>query len=795
MAIVRNLMVRAGADFSGLQRGMQQATRQLEGFHRSLEGTVKKIGVTLAGIGVGFGIKEAIDDAMKVEAALQQVNRQMGDSAGEFTKWANDSASAFGMSKAQAIEYGAVYGNLIRGFSNGTEQTFQRTQELLKASAVIASATGRSMDDVMERIRSGLLGNTEAIEDLGVNVNVAMIQSTNAFKQFAGNKSWQQLDFQTQQQIRLAAILEQTYSKYGDSLNQNTSTSMAMFVAQLNNIKLSLGQAFLPVLNVVLPVLTTFANKLASVMGIVAQFSQALFGKGVSVKQQVAQAKATAQQATAVTGLGNALKKTGNAAKTAGDKAKGSLAGFDEVNQLADSSSSGSKDSSAAGGAGAGGGVSVPTTPVDLSTNAPEITKKIQDMANKVKQIIKDLSSFMNKHKDIIISAISGIVAGFGAFVIISKWDKIVKGLTIAWEALSAAITGISWPIVAVAALIALLVANLVYLWRTNEKFRDSVLDIWNQIKSLVTKVASDMWSILKNLWDKYGADIVKGVGGFMKSIQDIILNLWNNFLKPTFQNGLKMLTDLWNTHLKGMVQQALDFLAKLITFALGIWNYVISPIVNYLIKNLGPAFSQAFGLAINIVGTMLSAVSDVAKGLFRALGGIIDFITGVFTGNWKKAWGGVKDIFGGIFSGLYALIKLPLNLIIDGVNSLISGLNKIDIKVPSWVPGLGGKNFGFSIPKIPHLANGGIVNSPTMALIGEGGESEAVTPLSKLNDIVASAVGTAVMQAMQYNNPSNKGGDTVNLSIDGRVFARLVKPYLDNENKRVGKIVKLNPI
>ena len=68
---------------------------------------------------------------------------------------------------------------------------------LLKASSVIASATGRTMEDVMDRIRSGLLGNTEAIEDLGVNVNVALLESTDAFKKFAGDKSWNQLDFQT----------------------------------------------------------------------------------------------------------------------------------------------------------------------------------------------------------------------------------------------------------------------------------------------------------------------------------------------------------------------------------------------------------------------------------------------------------------------------------------------------------------------------------------------------------------------------------------------------------------------
>ena len=126
----------------------------------------------------------------------------------------------------------------------------------MKASAIIASKTGRTYDDVSNRIRSGMLGSTEAIEDLGVYTNISMIESTNAFKKFAGDKSWSQLDFQLQQQIRLASILEQTYDRYGDTLADTTQTRQAQFLASLSNVKLSLGQAFLPIYNAVLPMLT-----------------------------------------------------------------------------------------------------------------------------------------------------------------------------------------------------------------------------------------------------------------------------------------------------------------------------------------------------------------------------------------------------------------------------------------------------------------------------------------------------------------------------------------------------------
>src|SRR5690606_14321425 len=123
-------------------------------------------------------------------------------------------------------------------------QTAQYTQDLLQASAVVASYTGRTMEDVLDRIRSGLLGNTEAIEDLGINVNVAMIEATDAFRRFAGDRSWNQLDFRTQQTIRYFAILEQAAQKYGTEIAQNTTTRQAMFTAQLKEVQLALGQAF-----------------------------------------------------------------------------------------------------------------------------------------------------------------------------------------------------------------------------------------------------------------------------------------------------------------------------------------------------------------------------------------------------------------------------------------------------------------------------------------------------------------------------------------------------------------------
>lgn len=152
--------------------------------------------------------------------------------------------------------------------------------------------------------------------------------------------------------------------------------------------------------------------------------------------------------------------------------------------------------------------------------------------------------------------------------------------------------------------------------------------------------------------------------------------------------------------------------------------------------------FGKTFPAIKAVVMAPINGIIGLFNGLKQTFSGIIEFVSGVFTGNWSKAWQGVKDIFGGIFSGLGALIKAPLNAVISLVNGAISGINSIHIDLPDWVPfGWGGKSIGFSIPKIPLLAKGGIATRATLAMVGEGKEKEAIMPLSKLNSLVQSKV------------------------------------------------------
>ncbi|MGG7058706.1 phage tail protein [Clostridium tertium] len=774
---VKNLLIRGGADFSDMQKGLNKAQKNLSNFQSNVKSIMGKVATIFATIKIGELIKDGVKDAMSVETSIENINRTMQGSAKAFGDWVKSQSKAYGMSIQEGYKYGSTYSNLISSFQSNTKEIANSTQELMKATSIIASKTGRTFEDTAERIRSGMLGSTEAIEDLGVYTQVSMLESTEAFKQLADGKTWQQLNFQTQQQIRLAAILEQTYARYGTTLADTTQTRHNQFIASLKNVQLTLGQAFLPIYNAILPPLTIFMNALSKAISIIAQFTTALFGKPKATQEQT---QAISNQSSAVSGLGDSLDDTADSADSA-KKAIKSLAGFDELNVLSqDSGSSGTSG----GTSSAGGGID--TSGLDLGdsgflSSVTEVSEKIQAFADKIKTCFNTLKEFIIKNKKVIISALAGIAAAFTSYFVMSNWTTIIEGIQLAFYALGYAISGISLPILAIAAMIGILVGNIVYLWQTNEGFRNSVIEVWNNIKEFINTVVTDIGTILTSLWQEYGQTLIDNLKDFMVSIQKIIINIWEGIVKPIVTNALEMLTWLWDNHLKGLVEELGKFIMKLTNFVLELWNNFFGPIVNFLVDVLAPIFTSTFNLIVDSIGTAIAVIADIIKGLLRTFNGIISFISGIFTANWSKAWQGIVDIFGGIFDGLVGIVKWPLNMIIDLINSAISGINSM-IKTINKVPGV---NIS-TVPKIPKLAKGGIVDSPTLSLIGEQGR-EAVMPLENNTGWITDLAEKVATRMPQGSGDNSISGDLI-LQIDGSVIGKVALKQL-RKMQRQGNI------
>lgn len=424
MATLDELKVMIDAEIAPFRKKMKEVEDQVKGTSDQVKNATAKVREQSNSIGSAFGKlakfagfailgKKLLDvgmystqTALEVAASMNQIKRQMGESSQSFLKWVNDNANAMNMGVGEATNYGAVYSNLFSGFIKDTNKLSAYTAKMLQTSAVVAEGSGRTITDVMERIRSGLLGNTEAIEDLGINVGVAMIESTEAFKKFANGQSWQQLDYQTQQQIRLMAILEQATAKYGDTLSNSVNGSISLFKSLMKDSALNLGNAMLPIINAIMPVLNSFAMVLKNVTAKLAEFIALMFNKKATVKDGVG---------GAVGDMGNAMKdvaggagdladavddagdSAGGLADNLGDSAKNAkkaakellgLLGFDEINILQkpkddDAGGSGGGGGGGKGGKGKGGGGG------PFKDILPEV--ELTDMGNQFKSIFDGL--------------------------------------------------------------------------------------------------------------------------------------------------------------------------------------------------------------------------------------------------------------------------------------------------------------------------------------------------------------------------------------------------------------------
>ena len=383
--------------------------------------------------------------ALEVTASINQIKRQMGESSQTFLKWVNDNANAMNMGVGEATKYGAVYSNLFSGFIKDSNKLSAYTAKMLQTSAVVAEGSGRSITDVMERIRSGLLGNTESIEDLGINVNVAMIQSTEAFKRFANGQSWDQLDYQTQQQIRLMAILEQATAKYGTTLSQSVNGRISLFKSLLKDAALNVGNAFLPIINAIMPVLNSFAMVLKNVTAKLAEFIALMFNKKATVKDGVAGAvgdmNGALQDAAGGAGdladaMGDADDASGGLADNLGDSAKNAkkavkellgLAGFDEITILNKKDDSDDGGSGGSGGGGKGKGKKGKGGSGPFKDILPEVA--LADMDNQFKSIFDGLGDKLKGLSDLFSKGFSAAFRAEGLERITSAIGRIKKTL------------------------------------------------------------------------------------------------------------------------------------------------------------------------------------------------------------------------------------------------------------------------------------------------------------------------------------------------------------------------------
>ncbi|MTI95383.1 MAG: hypothetical protein FH749_07825 [Firmicutes bacterium] len=320
---LKDVSVKFSADTTQLNRGLKQAQGGISRLNGGLSRLVKTA-AGLAGISVGVaGLVSLMNTYRGMRNAVQRTNELFLDSVKYVEHWASNTSRSFGMAESTAYEYAMTYGNLFKSMTRDTNENAKVTIAMMEATAVVASKTGRTMEDVGERIRSGILGNTQAIESLGIYANVAMLQTTNAFRKIAGDKSWNQLTYQQQQQIRTLAILEQAQSQYGDSVTHIAGMSLPR-----------LGQAFRDMTSYAGMLVTAGLQPVINALGRIVHAATAAFRAlanllGLDLAGNIV--PATANAASGQVALGDAIDDTTKAMEKQQKALKG-LAGFDELN-------------------------------------------------------------------------------------------------------------------------------------------------------------------------------------------------------------------------------------------------------------------------------------------------------------------------------------------------------------------------------------------------------------------------------------------------------------------------------
>lgn len=146
-----------------------------------------------------------------------------------------------------------------------------------------------------------------------------------------------------------------------------------------------------------------------------------------------------------------------------------------------------------------------------------------------------------------------------------------------------------------------------------------------------------------------------------------------------------------------------------------------LSYIDNLLTNVFAVDWTEQFGIMGNVVNGLLAAVEAVWNSIRDTLNGVIDFVRGVFTGDWERVWDGVVEIFSGIFGGIVNAVRVPFRAVAGIINAIVDAVNSISIDIPEWVPVVGGAHFSLNLPHIPYLAEGGVVRRGS-AIVGEAG-------------------------------------------------------------------------
>lgn len=799
-------------------------------------GKVVAVAVSVAAI-VNFS-KSCIELGSNLAEVQNVVDVTFGSMSEDINEFSKNAIRQFGLNETSAKRYSSTMGAMLKSMGLTSDAVLDMSKNLTGLAGDIASFYNLSADEAFAKIRSGISGETEPLKQLGINLSVANLE---AYALSQGmTKAYSAMNQAEQATLRYNYLLSVTKDAQGDFARTSDSwaNQTKILAESFNSLKASIGQGLINVFTPVIRIINIFISRLAVAAQAFQMFTEKIFGTSGSPSS----GGLPGQIALAAAGTDNMASAMSDTADAA-ERANGSLAGFDRLNNRTSGSSGKASGTDAA--MGADGGMALGKAAFEAAGDSADgQVGKVNSAVKKIKKIITSLTGFIDTNfgktfkrivqdartnfnrlkstvtkvwKDIgnlktplinwftddyvpylngLLSfasqTLSNLVIEFDE-TFNTIWDEfvypvlqkfIIDGLPIITQFMTEALKTLG-------------------LWENEatEIFTMLLEEGISPVLSSLAMIWKDCIDIISKTWKTYGKPVFEGINEAVRNTSALFKEVWDKIVKPVWDSLINTINEVWSKHLKPFAANLAAFAAEFALCATTIYNNFIAPLIMWIVDRLAPKITAAFDNVAKFLGSIIGNIIGYFDGLVTKFRGIIQFITGVFTGDWRAAWEGVKKIFSGIWDSFVDLAKIPLNLLIgiinnfiigaeNAINALIGALNKISVKIPSWVPELGGKSFGVSLGKvnfstIQYLAKGGIVDRATLSVIGEAGR-EAVVPLENntgwmnvISDAVVSKMNiTGIIGAI--NSLSNKIGNGniyITAEMDGDVvYRKMVK-------------------
>ena len=796
---LEELKVVITAETSGLKKELNSLKTQLNKTEKTVTKTTGGIKKALSSLTKGFtataivyGLikvgKQAVQTASDLQEVQNVVEVSFGSMSAEVDKFAENALKKFGLSKLSAKQFASTFMAMSNGMGIAAEAGKNMSLNLTALAGDLASFRNVEQDVAFTALKSVFTGETETLKNFGIVMTEANLE---AYALSQGiTKSYNAMSQAEKVALRYSFVLNATKGAQGDfaRTSNNWANQVRILKEQFKELAGIIGNGLLKVLQ---PLIILLNKVLGLAISVANSLSQAFGGKKIKESST-----SVSNMASGMGDIASGAEDTSSGLESAdksAKKLKRTLAGFDQLNVLSTPDSG--STSSGAGGAGGGditglANASYISTEEEVESGvskADEYFKQVSEIYHKWFDNLPKLK--INFDKEQALEDIKGIgldvlntISGLGSFVITIGInlanDLDIGKLTNDFISLVKSVTGLASSLTDV-------------LVPAFEKLYDIGL---KPVVEWIGEKLHDAFKTLSGILEDFAKFVEENAEGFEAwgEILGVVAKAIWSIIEP-------MADAAWNTF-KGLILAIYEVFKVLLKILLEVGKALVK-----VVKDPKQAWDDFKSYVGSFFDNMKNKAGSAVSGIKEAFKGIPEWFRTTFT----KAWTNVKNVFSkggkvftGIKDGILSGLKSVINALIRGINRVVAipfnGLNAALNKLKN-VKILGRKPFSklignISVPQIPMLAKGGVITSPTIAMMGEyaGAKTnpEIVTPqsilketISSSNDDLINALLSATGRIIKAINDSN-----VTLEGDAKGMFKVIKKEADNYTYRTGK-------